>query len=62
VATYVASATMVGGGVTAVVAEHWRCTIGVVCPTVMPTTRLPARQDHPTLEWEVASLSVSCSR
>jgi hypothetical protein len=38
VVTSVASAAAPGGGVTTVVAEHWRRAVGVVWTTVVPTT------------------------
>jgi hypothetical protein len=53
-----ASAVATGGGVTAMLAEHWRC---VACTPAVAAVWLPARLDHPTLEWEVASPSVSRS-
>jgi Flp pilus assembly protein TadB len=44
----VASVAAIGGGVTAVVAERWRCAVGVVATAVVVTTLLPTCQVRPT--------------
>jgi hypothetical protein len=60
--TNVASVTVAGDGVTAMVVEHWCYAVRAAWTTVVPMTRLPARQDRPALEQEVASPSVPYSR
>jgi hypothetical protein len=55
-ATSMASAATAGGGVAAVLAVRWHH--GAAAPTAA-AVRLSAHRDLPTLEWEVASPSVS---
>jgi hypothetical protein len=59
--TSLASVAMAGGGITAMVAKHWRCLAGMVGTTVVVTARLPTRLVHFALEQEVASPLVSYS-
>jgi hypothetical protein len=57
----VASTVTAGGGVTAVVVIRWHDVVAEVVTTILAVVRPPTQRYLPTMEWEVASPSVSYS-